>query len=151
MRTFFRRVIQAARLNAAVYEDVEGDPAAFWQAFLVVALSGIAMVIGITGRVTFTEAISGVGFAYLGWALWSATAFAIGAWKWPERQTSTDWSELLRTTGFACAPGMLGVLGLVPELTGFIALIASVWMVIAFEVAAQHALDYKSREIGRAH
>jgi hypothetical protein len=143
MSTFIRRVVLAAKLDPEIYEEVEADPAAFVQAAAVVALSGIAMVVGITGRFNSSDLVAGLGLAFLGWAAWSAAAFAIGAWILPEPQTRVNWGELLRTTGFACAPGMLSILGLLPVFTGFIVLVASLWMVIAFEVAVRHALDYK--------
>ena len=62
--------------------------------------------------------------------------------------SDADWGELLRTTGFAAAPGMLRIFGIVPGLTGLVFFVASLWMLAAFVVAVRQALDYTST--GRA-
>ena len=56
--------------------------------------------------------------------------------------------ELLRTTGFSSAPGLLRVLGVIPGLRGVVFFAASIWMIVAMVIAVRQALDYKST--GRA-
>ena len=51
---------------------------------------------------------------------------------------------LLRTTGFAAAPGLARVVGIVPMLTGVVFIVTGVWMLAAFVVAVRQALDYTS-------
>jgi hypothetical protein len=51
---------------------------------------------------------------------------------------------LLRTIGFASAPGILRLVGIIPGLTGLVFIIASVWMLVATLVAVRQALDYQS-------
>lgn len=144
MTPFFDRVVRACRLDSSVYEEIELDQDAFWQAFGVVALSGMATVVGITGRFNPAELVSGIAVGILGWAVWSAVAYLVGAQLFPEPGTSADWGELLRTTGFATAPGILSVLGIVPVFTGFITFAAGLWILLSFTVAVRQALDYRS-------
>ena len=47
--TFLQRLVGAAALDAAIYEEVEADPAATGQAMAVVVLSAVAMGIGASG------------------------------------------------------------------------------------------------------
>ena len=66
----------------------------------------------------------------------------------PEPQTRSDVGELLRTTGFAAAPGLLRGLGFVPFLAVPVAIVVTFWMLAAMVVAVRQALDY--RGTGRA-
>jgi hypothetical protein len=144
MTIFLDRIVRAARLDSRVYEEVEADQGAFWQAFGVVALSGMATVVGITGRFNLADLLSGCVLGILAWAAWAAIAYLVGTRVFPEPQTRADWGELLRTTGFATAPGILSILGVIPVFTGFITLAVTVWMLMSFAVAVRQALDYRS-------
>ena len=62
----------------------------------------------------------------------------------PEPQTKVDMGELLRTIGFANAPGLLRVFGVIPSVSYPAFAIAAVWMLLAMIVAVRQALDYKS-------
>jgi hypothetical protein len=68
----------------------------------------------------------------------------IGTRLLPTAQTHADWKQLLRTTGFASAPGLIRVAGLIPLIGWFVYLIAGIWMLAAFVVAVRQALDYTS-------
>ena len=70
--------------------------------------------------------------------------FEIGGRLLPEPETSVDVGELLRTIGFASAPGLLRVFGVVPELTVPVFALATIWMLVAMIVAVRQALDYRS-------
>ena len=52
--------------------------------------------------------------------------------------------ELLRTIGFAAAPGLLLALGALPGLAVPIFVMAPLWMLAAMIVAVRQALDYTS-------
>jgi hypothetical protein len=54
---------------------------------------------------------------------------------------TADWGELLRTLGFAQAPGLLGFLAIVPILGGSVAVVLSVWTLVTGIVAIRQALD----------
>ena len=56
--------------------------------------------------------------------------------------------QLLRTTGFAAAPGLLRLVGVIPGLREIAFLVAGGWMLAAMVVAVRQALDYEST--GRA-
>lgn len=150
MAIFFRRIIRAAKLETALYEEVEADESALGQALAVVALASMATVVGLTGRFHLFELASALALGTLAWAGWSAIAFVVGGRVCPEPQTQANWGELLRTTGFATAPGILSLLGVFPAFQGLITFVASIWILLAFSVAVRQALDYQSmmRAIG---
>jgi Yip1-like protein len=144
MKSFLTRMIGTAKLDSKIYEEVEADQSAFGQAAVIVILSGIAAVIGVTQHIRLAEMIAAAGLALLAWASWSAIAYVVGAFLCPEPQTRADWGELLRTTGFATAPGILSILGLIPILAGLAPVFAAVWTLFTFSLAVRQALDYQS-------
>ena len=155
MASFVERVIGAAKLDAQTYEEVEADKGAIGQALTVVVLSSIAGGIGAaagqgeaTGTAMVILAVVYTIIDLIGWFIWAFLTFLIGTKLMPEPQTQSDMGELLRTTGFSAAPGMLKVLGVVPFLGVVVRIVVYVWMLAAFVVAVRQALDYQST--GRA-
>jgi len=65
--------------------------------------------------------------------------YFIGTKLMPEPQTQADLGQLLRTIGFASAPGILGILGAIPLIGLLISLAIFVWMLIAMVVAVRQA------------
>ena len=155
MASFVERVIGAAKLDAQTYEEVEADKGAIGQALGVVVLSSIAGGIGAaagqgeaTGTAMVILAVVYTIIDLIGWFIWAFLTFLIGTKLMPEPQTQSDMGELLRTTGFSAAPGMLKVLGVIPFVGVVVRIVVYVWMLAAFVVAVRQALDYQST--GRA-
>ena len=148
MEQFFGRMIRAMRLEPALYEEVEADRGATGQALGVVALSSLAAGIGGLGHDAPFGLVIGIVSAMLGWIVWAGMIYLVGTKLLPEPTTQTDVGELLRTTGFAAAPGVLRVAGGIPFLGGAVSLVAAVWMLVAFVIAVRQALDYSGT--GRA-
>jgi hypothetical protein len=148
--SFLQRLIGAAALDVAIYEEVEADRGATVQAFAVVIASGLAAGLGARGLGdTSVAAAVFIGvLALLAWAAWALLTFEIGARILPEPQTSVDVGELLRTIGFASTPGILRVFGILPGIGVPVFVITAVWMLAAMVVAVRQALDYRST--GRA-
>jgi hypothetical protein len=150
VNNFVQRLIGAVSLDVAIYEEVEADRSATWQALLVVVLSSIAAGIGsrgFGGASIDTMVLMSIA-ALIGWAAWALVTLQIGGRLMPEPQTQVDLGELLRTIGFANAPGLLRVFGIIPSVSYPAFAIAAVWMLLAMVVAVRQALDYKST--GRA-
>lgn len=146
---FPRRLVGAVLLRPAVFEEVEADASATRQALLVVLASGIAAGVGIgpagtglLGTMTYSAAALAL------WAAWSMITLEIGVRLLPEPQTRADFGELLRTTGFASAPGLLRVAGILPGMTRPVFVISAIWMLAAMVLAVRQALDYT--RVGRA-
>jgi hypothetical protein len=142
--TFLQRAIGAARLNAAVYEEVEADRHATRQALVMVVLSSAAGGIGVGSSLYDTPVLTRVFLALLLWIFWAALTCAIGLYLMPEPQTETNVGELLRTIGFASSPGLPRVFGFVPFIGPALYGLSTAWMLIAMVVAVRQALDYKS-------
>jgi hypothetical protein len=142
MKNFIQRMMRAARFDVQLYEEVEADTHATAQATSVVVMSSVAAGVGTLGHGGMSGVLAGTGFALIAWYIWALMTYWIGTRLLPEPQTEADVGQLLRTTGFSSAPGVVRVLGVVPGLTKVIFLIAGIWMLMTMVVAVRQALDY---------
>lgn len=142
MAVILDRMIRAARLDASLYEEVENDESTLPQALGVVVLSSVAAGIGSSGVAGPVGLVGGTLAALAGWALMAFLAHFIGTTFLAEPQTKSSLGQVLRTTGFAAAPGVIRVLAFIPVLGTLINLAAGVWMIATFTVAVRQALDY---------
>jgi hypothetical protein len=141
--TFAERIIQSAKLNPQVYEEVEADKTAIGQAMLVVILSSLAAGVAILDEGAVAIMVGALS-ALVGWFVWAFITYIVGAKLLPEPQTKADTGELLRTLGFAASPGLLRVFGLIPGLMEVVFVITGLWMLAATVIAVRQALDYNS-------
>ncbi len=146
MSPFIERIIGAAQLEVQIYKEVKADATATGQAMTVVLLSSLAEGIGALTLGGFRPLVKGAVIALIGWFVWAFIVYLIGTRLLPEPETGSDIAQLLRTTGFSAAPGMLRVLGLVPFLRVWIAIAVTIWMFLARLIAVRQALDYNSFE-----
>ena len=144
MASIWDRMFRAAKLDARLYEEVEADTDATMQAMTVVVLAAIAAGIGSLGSGSATAIVTGTIVSLVGWLVWAFLTYFIGTRLLPEPQTSADYGELLRTIGFASAPGVIRALGIVPGLGAPLFLIGGIWMLVAMVIAVRQALDYTS-------
>ena len=138
------RMIRAAKLDTRLYKEVEADREATGQAMAVVVLSALAAGIGSLGSGTLLGLVGGTILALVGWVIWALLPYYIGTRLLPEPQTKADYGELLRTIGFASAPGIIRVLGVGPGLGVLVFLVAGLWLLVAMVIAVREALDYTS-------
>ncbi|MBU1367722.1 MAG: YIP1 family protein [Candidatus Omnitrophica bacterium] len=144
MSSFKNRIFRALRLDVNLYEEVEADKTAGFQAMGVVVLSSIAAGLGSIQRGGLAGILGGTIIALIGWYIWAYLTYFIGTKILPEPQTKADLGELLRTIGFSSSPGLIRVLAVIPGLGRIVFLAASIWMLVAMIIAVRQALDYKS-------
>ena len=146
---YLSRIIKACKLDANLYEEVEADKSATFQAAGVVVLSSLAAGVGALSLGTSNFLIAPL-LSLVSWFVWAYLVYLIGAKIFPESTTEADHGQLLRTIGFSSAPGLIRVFGIIPNLTSVVFIIASIWMLVAMVIAVRQALDYKStwRSVG---
>jgi hypothetical protein len=148
MPSFIDRCLGAARLDSGAYEEVEADASATGQAMAVVVLSALAGGIAAFDQAGAAGIIIGTIGSLIAWFLWAYLVFLIGTRLLPEPATQADVGQLLRTTGFSAAPGMLMILGIISVLARPVAVVTNLWMLVAMVIAVRQALDFQST--GRA-
>ena len=140
MASFTDRMVGAAFLNVPIYEEVEADTTATAQAAMVVIIASIAGAIG-SFSLGPSAALGHLLMALLGWLIWSGVTLLIGVHVFGGTAT---WGELLRTLGFAHAPAVLYVLGIIPIIGSLIVYAAMIWMLICGIIAIRQALDFST-------
>jgi hypothetical protein len=142
MSGYGQKLIRAIKLDPELYEEVETDRKATWQAVGTVVLASVAA--GIGGQLGGNMAGFGLHIllTLVGWYIWAFLSYFIGTRLLPQTQTRANMGELLRCTGFSSAPGLFQILGIIPGLGHFIRLAAWIWMLAAFVIAVRQALDY---------
>jgi len=147
-----KRMLGAARLDAAIYEEVESDPSATKQALTVVILVALATGIGTFGTGGPAGLVVGIVAGIGLWALWAWITYFVGTTILKTGETEANWGQLARTLGFAQSPGLLKVVGFIPVLGPWVFTIASIWQLVAMVIAIRQALDFTStwRAVGVA-
>lgn len=145
MGTYMRRLIGALVLDPAAYEDVEADGTATRAAAVTVLLSSLATAVGVRGLGLHVPSVPMFTLIMLtAWMAWALLTFEVGARLLPGARTRATVDELLRTLGFAAAPGLLLVLAVLPGLAVPLFAVVPVWMLAAMVIAVRQALDYSS-------
>ncbi|MFN8062733.1 MAG: hypothetical protein U0Q12_26510 [Vicinamibacterales bacterium] len=143
--TMLTRVVGVWRLDPLVFEDVERDPRAGWQAGLVVVASSLAAGVGLGGLPSAPRSVVTTSVAaLLAWVAWALVVYVIGVKLMPTAATRSNWGELARTTGFATAPGLFRVAFALPVPPAVVFALVSAWMLAAMIIAVRQALDYTS-------
>ena len=144
IRTSFpKRVLRAIKIDPELYEEVENDKSATFQAASVVVLSSLAAGVGAI-HLGVSNFILGPVISLASWYFWAFLIYIVGTKLFPDKQTKSDHGELLRTIGFSSAPGLIRVFGFTPELMTVTFIGSSFWMLACMVVAVRQALDYKS-------
>lgn len=143
---FFYRLMGAAMLDAAMYEGIEADRQVTGQATAAVILASLAAGVGAAGWYggDLRSLVACSLIALVTWVAWATLMFELGTRLMPEPETKATLGQLLRTTGFAAAPGLLQVFAVLPGMVIPIFAATTVWMFAAMVVGVRHALDYQS-------
>ncbi|HEX2167116.1 MAG TPA: YIP1 family protein [Longimicrobiales bacterium] len=137
-RSMTDRMLGAAQLHIDVYEEVEADTTATGQAAGVVAIVAICSAVGGIGGGA-QAVLGGLVAALVGWLIWAGVTYLIGD---KLLGGTATWGELLRTLGFAQAPGVLFLLGIIPLLGSLVVVIVGLWLLVTGVVAIRQALDF---------
>jgi len=141
--SFLNRIYRAIKIDPDLYEEVEHDKSATFQAASVVVLSSLAAGIGAI-HLGASNFLLGPLVSLASWYFWAFLIYIVGTKLFPDQQTKSDHGELLRTIGFSSAPGLIRVFGFTPELMTVTFIGSSFWMLACMVVGVKQALDYKS-------
>jgi hypothetical protein len=145
--SIINRMMRAARLEVALYEEVEADLSATNQALLVVVMVAVASGIGaaLGASLSGTSAVglvgrlvSGLLSGLIGWAVWSYVVYFVGTRFFGGTAT---YGELLRTLGFAESPSVLLLLSFVPVVGGILSVVVGIWTLVSSFIGTRQALD----------
>ncbi|MEJ2366568.1 MAG: hypothetical protein P8017_18225, partial [Deltaproteobacteria bacterium] len=79
MTYFWQRIMRAAKLDVALYEEVEADTGALPQATAVVVISSLAAGLGSIKLAGLGGLVLGTVSALFGWYIWAFLTYFIAA------------------------------------------------------------------------
>jgi hypothetical protein len=144
MKIFLNRFLRAIKLDVGLFQEIIEDPKTFSQALIVVLIYSMTSAWGTFGRTGAVGNNIGMITTLLGWYVWAFSTYVVGARMLPEAGTEPDRKTILRVIGFACAPGIVRILGFIQGLGLVVILIALAWMVAAATVGVKQAMNYES-------
>ena len=140
---FVSRIFRAIKGDIDLYEEVEKDEKATFQAGIVVVLSSLAAGIGAL-QMGISNFFLAPIMSLLSWYVWAYVIYFVGVKLFGGTKTKTNHGELLRTIGFSSAPGLIRVFGVTPDLMTVTFIGSALWMLACMVVAVKSALDYES-------
>ena len=140
---YFERLKKAICLDVAFYEEVEKATKFNDQALMTVAFVSVVQGLMIAGfaPIALVQGILGSLVRFLFWAFFIAF---VGTRILPEPETESNTGELIRTLGFAYAPGLLVVLKIFPVINIFVDPMVVILQLAAMTIAVRQALDFNS-------
>lgn len=135
------RLIPALLLKLELYRQVSTSRGATMQALLVVMLSGISNGMVLHGHLGSGGIAAGVEAAVLGWLLSSVLILLIARVLGHRRAGRS----LLAPLGFATAPGVFLILGVIPFVGRILHTLVVLWMVAATVPAIQAVYETSRR------
>ena len=140
------RMVRAAKLDVDLYEEVEADVSLNGEALtavvVVAVVSSLGALIGGFGQgvgVAIMGLVVGIVAAIIGYFVWAAVVTFIGTKLFGG---TSDFGEVRRVLGYAYAPNALGFFSFIPIAGGLIALVGSIWALVAGIVAIRQAMDF---------
>lgn len=132
------RLLGVLSADANVFEQIEHDPNANFQAAAVVTI--VTVVSAVLGAATayndggsfVNQLVYQLLMGYLSWLFWAGITYLVGTYVFQGKATL---GQMLRTLGFAQAPSVLVI---IPEVGGILALS---WTIAISFVAIRQALD----------
>ncbi|MBA3274632.1 MAG: YIP1 family protein [Chloroflexia bacterium] len=139
VNVILNRAIRVAKLDLPVYREIARDVNATKEAAVVVAVVALASGIGALSD-SFGRVVVAVLVAFIGWVIFAAMTYFFGKNIFGTPSTQVNVESLLRTQGYAQAPGVLAFFGFIPVLGWAVALVGSIWALITAIVAIRETL-----------
>jgi hypothetical protein len=141
------RILRIFRLDATVFKEIAEDQGAMTQAaivvvvvFLISALGGaIGVAIAGTGNAIVTFFSTFLLGILVSWLLWSVLTYFIGSTLFKGRSSIP---EMMRVLGFANAPNLLGIFGIIPCVGLIASLVGWVLSLVAAVLAIRESMEF---------
>lgn len=144
--SIWSNVLKASCFDSDFYEKVKQDESLSGESQLIILLSSAAAGAGMLIYGGIMPAIMVMVMHYLGWYAAMFLIYLIGGKLFKDPLVpETTYSQFCRTLGYASAPGIARVLGVIPGIGLLIIKIMFIWILIAMIVATKQALGYKSQ------
>tara|TARA_B100001996_G_scaffold372598_1_gene349147 strand:- start:1844 stop:2428 length:585 start_codon:yes stop_codon:yes gene_type:complete len=141
---YFQRLKKAIFLDVAFYEEVEKDKKFTDQAMMTVALVSAVEGFIIMEGFNLITLFQGVLGSLIRFVIWAFFISFVGTRILPEPETKSNTGELIRTLGFAYAPGLLIIFIIFPIIDSYVYPLVLILQLAAMTIAVRQALDFNS-------
>jgi len=136
------RAMRVIRLDLPAYREIELDKKATTEAAIVVGVVAVASAIGsLRGDDWLLNAIIGLVGTFLSWVIFAASTYFFGRYVFGVSANEVSVEGLMRTQGYAHAPGILGVFGFIPALGWIAVLVGGIWSLVTAIGAIRESLN----------
>ena len=148
MNTLVSRMTRAAKLDPSLFEELVDDSQSQGQSVWVVAIFSMATGYGMFSRTGASAVNFCLVTTFIAWYFWAFTIYFVGAYLFRDAVSRTDRKTIMRVMAFASAPGVLRLLGVIPQVTGILFIATSVWIIAASVIGIKTA--FKIPHTGKA-
>lgn len=142
MASFGERVVGAMSLKASTFQEIEHDTTAMGQTVGVIVLAAVSTGLGNVYYGGVSGIVGGIIMSLIGYAVWALVVWLVGTKVMADPATKADFPETFRTIGFAAAPGVLGIVTIIPILGWVLLVVLWLWQIAAMVIAVREVLDY---------
>lgn len=138
----FDRILRAIRLDSTVYREIAEDEGAMSQAAIIVVVVSLLSAIGssiLMDNFFVSMLVSWITSIVIGWIGWAILTYFVGSTLFGGRSSVT---EMMRVLGFASAPRLLGIFGIIPCLGWIAALIGAILAFVAGFIAVRESMEF---------
>jgi len=140
----FNRILRAIRLDPTVYREIAADEAAMGQAAIIVVIVSLLSAIGSsfgTENGLVSLLVNWITGIVVGWIVWAVLTYFIGSKLFGGRSST---AEMMRVLGFASAPRLLGILGVIPCVGWIAPIIGWILAFVAGFIAVRESMEFET-------
>jgi hypothetical protein len=135
-----QRCKEIATLNTRTYSEVAHDPSALPEAAIVVAT--VAVAAGLGGVIDGANGLfGGIILSLLGWVITAAIVYFVGTRITGTPTTTGSVESILRTLGYASAPGVFMILGFLWGIGWVFVGLVNLWTLVTTILAIRASLN----------
>jgi len=131
MKLLFSRMIRAARFDPTLFEEIIDEPKTQGHSYWVVTILAMATGYGMFSRAGGTAVNICLATTLIAWYIWAFTIYYFSTFIFRDAAAQPDRRTIMRVVAFAHAPGLLRVLGVIPQLSVIVFLATSAWIIMA--------------------
>lgn len=144
MSKLTERMVRAAKLDPEFYAEVANDPTSYGHSVWIVGFFAIAAGFGTFSRAGATAVNICTITTLIAWYIWAFTVYYTGTHLFRAQETRVDRKAVMRVMAFACAPGILRILGLFPPITMIVFIVTTIWMLAAAVIGIKQAFNFST-------
>ncbi len=131
MKLLFARMFRAIKLDQSFFEEVAAESSLQPHSVWAVAIFAMATSFGFFSAAGGTAVNIALITTMIAWYVWAFSIFYIGSRFFSVEKESADRKTVMRIVAFAAAPGLIRLMGIIPQLAIVVMVVSSVWILIA--------------------